>query len=251
MVFRVIPRLDIKPPNLVKGINLEGVRKLGKPAEFARRYYEDGADELFYQDVVASLYGRQGFMELVNQTANELFVPLTVGGGLRTMEDVQMALRHGADKVCLNTQVVTRPEFIRELSERFGCQCIVVALEVIPYRDGRGWEPLYNNGREQTGLDAEEWAHRAVELGAGELLITSIHHEGAKRGFDFEFGDRLVNKLNVPIVLHGGASSPGDVVEAAKRGYSGAAISSILHYKKTTIHDIKEALDKAAIPVRK
>jgi imidazole glycerol-phosphate synthase subunit HisF len=250
MVFRVIPRLDIKPPNLVKGINLEGVRKLGNPTEFARRYYSEGADELFYQDVVASLYGRTGFMDMVTQTANELFVPLTVGGGLRKVEDVQTALRHGADKVCLNTQAITHPEFIREASEHFGSQCIVVAIEVIPYRDGRGWEPLYNNGREQTGLDAEEWAHRAVELGAGELLITSIHHEGTKKGFDFEFGDRLVSKLNVPVVLHGGAGSPEDVVEAAKRGYSGAAISSILHYQKTTINDIKEALDKAAIPVR-
>tara|TARA_B100001123_G_C15330750_1_gene1031135 strand:- start:3033 stop:3788 length:756 start_codon:yes stop_codon:yes gene_type:complete len=250
MAFRIIPRLDIKPPNLVKGINLEGVRKLGDPALFAKEYYRQGADELFYQDIVASLYGREGFMDLVLQTAKELFIPLTVGGGLRTIDDIQKVLRHGADKVCLNTQVTLRPQFIKEASKLFGNQCIVVALEVISIADEKRWEPLINNGREHTGFDAIEWAERAVDLGAGELLITSINKEGTKKGFDFEFGDYLIDKLRIPIIIHGGAGSVEDIVEAAKKGYAGVAISSILHYEISTIKEIKNALNLAKIDVR-
>jgi len=252
MVFRIIPRLDIKPPYLVKGINLEGVRKLGDPSEFAAKYYLQGADELFYQDVVASLYGRKSFLQLIHHTAEEIFVPLTVGGGLRSLDDIQNVLRHGADKVCINTSAVENHNFISEAAERFGSQCIVAALEVIRKRDGReGWEPLVNNGREHTGLDAEEWAQQVVALGAGELLITSIEQEGTRKGFDFEFIDKIKQKISVPIILHGGAGSVSDIVNAAQKGMSGVAISSILHYEVANIMEIKSTLEKEDIEVRK
>lgn len=249
MAFRVIARLDVKPPNLVKGIHLEGVKKLGKPDQFAAGYYQDGADEIFYQDVIASLYGRNSIADLVEQTAQKVFVPVTVGGGIRSIDDIQTMLRRGADKIALNTMAVKNPALIREASRIYGVQCIVIALEVMPNGLGH-WEPLIDSGRQHTNLDAEEWAHRVVDLGAGELLITSIQAEGTRKGFDFSFAERLIGKVNIPIIMHGGAGMADDVVEVAKRGYSGAVISSILHYKLTTIGEIKEKLMKANIEVR-
>lgn len=249
MTFRVIARLDIKPPNLVKGIHLEGVRKLGSPAEFAKRYYEEGADEIFYQDIVASLYGRNSIVDLVRSAAENLFVPLTVGGGIRQIDDIQTMLRHGADKVSLNTMAIKHPELIKKAANRYGSQCVVVALEVMPNRAG-SWEPLIESGRQHTGLDATEWALKAVEFGAGELLVTSIQNEGTKKGFDFSFAEQIQKQLKVPIILHGGAGCADDIVEVAKRGFAGAVISSVLHYGVATIEDIKESLLKANIPVR-
>ncbi len=249
MAFRVIARLDVKPPNLVKGIHLEGVRKLGKPDEFAAAYYQDGIDEIFYQDVVASLYGRNSIADLVEQTAQRIFVPITVGGGIRSIDDIQTMLRRGADKVSINTMAVKDPELIRSASKIYGIQCIVVAMEIIPRGQGL-WEPLIDSGRQHTHLDAEEWAKQVVELGAGELLITSIQEEGTRNGFNFSFAEKLNGKIKVPIILHGGAGSAEDVVEVAKRGYSGAVISSILHYKVTTISEIKDRLLRANIEVR-
>lgn len=249
MAFRVIARLDVKPPNLVKGIHLEGVRKLGNPADFAKRYYTEGIDEIFYQDVVASLYGRSGIADLVASTAQNVFVPLTVGGGIRTIDDIQSMLRNGADKVSINTAAVMNPDLIYKASRLFGAQCVTVCLEVI--RSGvRKWEPLMESGRQHTGLDAENWANRCVELGAGELLITSIEAEGTKKGFDFSFSDRVLASVDVPVIIHGGAGSTDDIVEAARRGYSGAVISSILHYNIENIANIKERLLKANIEVR-
>jgi cyclase len=249
MTFRIIPRLDVKPPHLVKGIHLEGVRKLGSPSGFAERYYREGADELFYQDVVASLYGHNTIEQLVQETASKLFIPLTVGGGLRRIDDIQKVLRHGADKVSLNTAAIKNPGLIREASRVFGSQCVVIALEIA--RSGpHSWEPLIDSGREHTGLDALEWALRVVDLGAGELLVTTIAREGTKQGFDFEFVDALLAQVNVPIVLHGGAGSVSDIVEAARHSVSGVAISSILHYKLSTIPEIKQGLRDAGIAVR-
>jgi len=249
MAFRIIPRLDVKPPHLVKGIHLEGVRKLGSPSDFAERYYREGADELFYQDVVASLYGHNTIERLIEEAAKKLFIPLTVGGGLRSVDDIQKVLRHGADKVSLNTAAIKDPALIREAAQVFGSQCIVIALEIA--RSGpRSWEPLIDSGREHTGRDALEWAQRAVDLGAGELFVTSIAQEGTRRGFDFDFVDLLLQKVEVPVVLHGGAGSIADVVEAARHGVSGVAISSILHYGRSTIPEIKRGLHQAGFPVR-
>lgn len=249
MTFRVIPRLDIKPPHLVKGIHLEGVRKLGNPADFAKRYYEEGADEIFYQDVVASLYGRNSIKEIVEAAAENLFIPLTVGGGIRSIEDIQAMLRHGADKILLNTMAIKQPEIIKQAANLYGSQCIVVALEVIQTAGGK-WEPLIDSGREHTGLDAEEWALKAVELGAGELLITSIAAEGTKKGFEFSFAQRIKEQVKVPVVLHGGAGCADDIVEVARRGFDGAAICSALHYNLTSIKEIKEKLASENISVR-
>ena len=171
MKIRFIPRLDIKGPNLIKGIHLEGLRVIGDPKEFARRYYEQGADELLYVDVVASLYGRNSLHDIVKLTASDVFVPLTVTGGIRSTDDVREILRAGADKVGINTAATKRPELIREVARKFGSQCMVLSIEAKRIAPGR-WEAYADNGREPTGLDVIEWAQRGVELGAGEILLT-------------------------------------------------------------------------------
>jgi len=248
-MFRLITRLDVKPPHLVKGIRLEGVRKLGRPEEFANQYYRDGADELFYQDVVASLYGRNSIKDLIKETSQNIFIPITVGGGVRSIHDMHELLRHGADKVSINTAAINNPDLIKEAARIFGSQCIVVAVEII--RSGNSnWEPLTMSGRQHSKLDALDWAKRVVDLGAGELFITAIENEGTKKGFTFDFVGQLVGKVNVPVILHGGAGNPNDVVEAAKRGLSGVAIASILHYGLSTIEKIKKELKSAGIKIR-
>jgi len=249
MPVRIIPRLDIKAPNLVKGVRLEGLRVLGNPAEFAQRYSEEGADELHYQDIVASLYGRSNITELVTDTASRIFIPLTVGGGVRTISNIQTLLRAGADKVCLNTAAVKRPELITEASRTFGSQCIVIGVETIRQNDG-SWKAFMDNGREHTGLDAYDWARRAVDLGAGELLLTSVDRDGTNKGFELEFANKVAVNVGVPVVVHGGAGSTEDIVAAARAGLDGVAVASLLHYKRSSIGDIKNALSDAGIEVR-
>jgi cyclase len=226
--IRIIPRLDIKGPNLVKGVHLEGLRVLGKPSAFARHYYEEGADELVFMDVVASLYGRNSLLEIVEQTANEIFIPLVVGGGLRSISDIRDVLRAGADKVTLNTAAVGRPEFITEASRQFGSSTIVVSVEAM--KRGDRYEAFTDNGRERTGLDAIEWAVRAAELGAGELLVTSIEREGTGRGYDLELTRAIAERVEVPVVACGGAGKPSDVVDVLAVGASAASLASMLHY---------------------
>jgi cyclase len=247
--LRIIPRLDIKAPNLVKGIRLEGLRVIGDPADHAQRYFEQGADELMYQDIVASLYGRNSLTELVRKTAERIFIPLTVGGGIRSVADIQNLLRAGADKVCLNTAAVARPALISEAASTFGSQCIVIAIETIRQTNG-SWEAFTDNGREHTGLDAYDWARRAVDLGAGELLLTSVDREGTKKGFDVDFIKRLATTVGVPVVAHGGASSAAQVAEVAGLGVDGVAIASLLHYKWSTISELKRELTNAGVEVR-
>ena len=229
-VIRIIPRLDIKGPNLVKGVHLEGLRVLGKPELFARHYYEMGADELLYMDVVASLYGRNSLDEIIRRTAKEIFIPLTVGGGLRTLEDIRSVLRAGADKVALNTAAVNRPEFIREAAQKFGSSTVVVSIEAKRFSDGR-YEAYTDNGRESTGIDAYEWALRAVELGAGELLVTSIDQEGTGRGFDLELIKRISDAVDVPVVACGGAGQASHVSHVIQEaGANAVCIASMFHY---------------------
>ncbi len=228
--IRIIPRLDIKGPNLVKGIHLEGLRVLGKPERFARLYYEQGADELLYMDVVASLYQRNCLLDIVSRTSQEIFIPLTVGGGLRTLDDIRAVLRAGADKVSLNTAVINRPELVREASLRFGSSTIVVSIEAIRTADG-GYEAYTDNGRERTRVDAFEWAVRAAELGAGELLVTSIDREGTGKGFDLELTKSIAKSVSIPVIACGGAGTLDHVHQVLKEGQADAVcLASILHY---------------------
>lgn len=227
---RIIPRLDIKGPNLVKGIHLEGLRVLGKPEQFARAYYEDGADELLYMDVVASLYGRNSLLEIVARTSREIFIPLTVGGGLRTLEDIQQVLRAGADKVALNTAAIRNPALVQDAATRFGSSTIVVSIEAIRKPDGR-YEAYADNGREPTGVDAFTWARQAAELGAGELLVTSIDREGTGEGFDLELTRRIAEAVPVPVIACGGAGAAQHVADVITHGKADAVcVASLLHY---------------------
>lgn len=231
MSVRVIPRLDIKGPNLVKGIHLEGLRVLGKPERFARYYYENGADELIYLDVVASLYERNSLLDIVARTSKEIFIPLNVGGGLRTLEDIRTVLRAGADKVSINTAAIRRPEFIREASRRFGSSTIVVSIEAKRQSDG-AYEAYTDNGREKTGVEVFGWAKRAEELGAGELLVTSIDREGTGTGFDLELTRRIGESVSIPVIACGGAGKVGDVYDVVAAGKADAvALASLLHYR--------------------
>lgn len=249
MPLRIIPRLDIKAPNLVKGVRLEGLRVLGNPAVFAAKYFAEGADELYYQDIVASLYGRSNIIDLIKETADHIFVPLTVGGGIRTLRDIQQILRAGADKVCLNTAAVGRPAFITEAANSFGTQCVVVAIETIRQPDGR-WKAFTDNGREHTGLDAYDWAMRAVELGAGELLLTSVDREGTFKGFETEFIAKIACQVPVPVVVHGGAGTLDHLDAVAALGVDGVAIAGMLHYNRSNVREIKQHLLSRGIAVR-
>ena len=230
MNLRIIPRLDIKGPNLVKGIHLEGLRVLGRPEDFARYYYQKGADELIYQDAVASLYGRNSLLDIIQKTASEIFIPLTVSGGLRSIDDIRSVLRAGADKVAINTAAVQNPNLIRESALAFGSSTIVVSIEAIKKDDG-SYEAYVDYGRESTGVDAFEWAQKAVELGAGELLVTSIDQEGTGKGYDFKLTSHIAKEVSVPVIALGGAGKLEHISEVVKDGWADAvSLASMLHY---------------------
>ncbi len=228
--IRIIPRLDIKGPNLVKGIHLEGLRVMGKPEEFAKFYYEQGADELIFQDVVASLYERNSLHDIITKTAKQIYIPITVGGGLRTIEDVKSVLRAGADKVCLNTAAIRNPSVIRDAVLRFGSSTVVVAIEAIKQSDGK-YLAYTDNGREHTGMEVIKWAQQIDEMGAGEIVITSVDKEGTGEGFDIELVRQVAQSVSVPVIAHGGAGKKEDVAEVISKGFADAvSIASILHY---------------------
>jgi cyclase len=229
--IRIIPRLDIKGPNLVKGIHLEGLRVLGRPEVFAKMYYDQGADELFFQDVVASLYERNSLINIITKTAKEIFIPITVGGGIRTIEDINTVLRAGADKVCINTAAVNNPEFIRKSSRVFGTSTIVVAIEAIKQSDGI-YFAYTDNGREHTGLEVVNWAKQVEELGAGEICITSVDRDGTGEGLDYPLIKSVSDAVSIPVIAHGGASNELDILNVIRMcDVDAIAISSILHYK--------------------
>jgi cyclase len=227
--IRVIPRLDVKGSSLVKGIQLEGLRVLGKPEEFAYKYYQDGADEIMYQDVVASLYGRNSILDIVSKTAEKIFIPLTVGGGIRTIKDILAVLRAGADKVAINSGALARPEFIKEAAEIFGSSTIVVSIEAIRHNDGT-YFAYTDNGREYSGINAVDWSQKAENLGAGEIIITSVDREGTGTGFETELIKLISKSVTIPVVAHGGAGKSQDLVEAVHAGADALCLSSILHY---------------------
>lgn len=247
---RIIARLDIKGPNLVKGVHLEGLRIMGNPREFARRYYEQGADELLYMDIVASLYERNNLTEIVRETASEIFIPLTVGGGIRKIEDIVTLLRAGADKVSINTAAIKRPGFIAEAAKTFGSQCIVLSIEAKRRPDGT-WECYTDNGRERTGVNAVDWALKGADLGAGELLVTSIDQEGTAKGFDLELLERIAPKVDIPVIACGGAGRIDDFETALSRGKADAiAAAHVFHYGKHSIAELKSALHAKDYEVR-
>lgn len=230
MSIRVIPRLDIKGPNLVKGIHFEGLRVLGKPEQFAKFYYESGADELFYQDAVASLYGRNSLRDIIRKTSKDIYIPLCVGGGLRSVEDIREVLRAGADKVAINTAAVQNPDLIRKASRAFGSSTILASIEAVRKPKG-GYEICTDYGRELTGRDAVEWALQAVELGAGEVLVTSIDREGTGEGYDLDLTARIADQCGVPVIACGGCGKMEDVSRVVVQGRADAvSMASILHY---------------------
>jgi cyclase len=247
---RLIARLDIKAPNLIKGVHLEGLRKLGDPQQHARGYYADGADEIIYMDIVASLYNRNSLSEIVRRTAEQVFIPITVGGGIRSLGDVEMALRSGADKVAINTAAVARPELIGEVATRFGSQCMVLSIEAKKSGDGR-WEAYTDNGREHTGYDVLEWAKRAVDLGAGEILLTSVDKEGTRKGFDIELTRAVSDAARVPVIASGGMGRLEHLVDVVRYGHADAvAMADVLHYKRLSLPDIRDGARAAQIEVR-
>jgi cyclase len=248
---RLIARLDIKGSNLIKGVHLEGLRVIGDPGAFARRYYDEGADELIYMDIVASLYGRSNLTEIVSRAARDIFVPMTVGGGIRSVDDVRSLLRAGADKVAINTAAVRRPELIREVARRFGSQCLVLSIEAKRCGAGR-WEPYTDCGRERSSLDVIEWARRGVELGAGEILATSIDREGTRKGYDVELTRAISDSVPVPVIASGGLGNAEHLVSVLREGHAdGAAVADALHYGRVTLDEMRAAALAAGLNIRR
>jgi cyclase len=248
--IRLIARLDIKGPNLIKGVHLEGLRIVGAPNEFALRYYREGIDELLYMDCVASLYGRNHLGDIISRSAKDIFVPITVGGGIRSVDDVVQILRAGADKVAVNTAVVANPKLITDISRRFGSQCMVLSVEAKKVSRDR-WEVYTDNGREKTGLDVIEWVKLGVSMGAGEVLITSVDREGTRQGFDINLLSEVSAEVSVPIIASGGMGKPGDFIDAVKiGGVDAIAMADILHYERFTLSEIRNTAQNTGIKVR-
>ena len=247
---RLIARLDIKGANLIKGVHLEGLRVIGVPNEHAKRYYEQGVDELIYMDCVASLYGRNHLGDIVRSAAENIFVPMTVGGGIRSVDDATQILRAGADKVAINTAAVANPQLITEIARRFGSQCMVLSIEAKQVGPER-WEVYTDNGREHTGLDVIEWVRRGVAMGAGEVLLTSVDREGTRKGFDTALVKAVTAEVSVPVIVSGGMGKPEDLLEVVREGGADAvAMADILHYKRAHIGDIRAVAEAAGLEVR-
>jgi len=247
---RLIARLDIKGPNLIKGIHLEGLRIIGSPAEHALRYYKQGVDELLYMDNVASLYGRNHLGDLLRLAANNIFVPMTVGGGIRSVDDATLILRAGADKVAINTAAVSNPKLITDIACRFGSQCVVLSIEAKQIAPQR-WEVYTDNGRERTGLDVIDWVKHGTSMGAGEILLTSVDREGTRKGFDIDLVRTVTAEVSVPVIASGGMGRAEDCVVVARDGDADAvAMADILHYKRATIGEIRAHAKAAGLGVR-
>jgi cyclase len=248
--IRLIARLDVKGPNLIKGIRLEGVRVIGDPGEHARAYYQQGADELLYVDAVASLYQRNSLKEIVRRTSEDVFVPMTVAGGIRSVADVEELLRAGADKVAINTAAVRRPALIGEVARRFGSQCMVLSIEAKSTGADR-LEAHVDGGREPTGLEVLVWARRAVDLGAGEILLTSVDREGTGSGFDCDLVRHVASSVSVPVIASGGMGTLAHLCEVVEQGQADAvAFAGVLHYKRLAFEQIRTCALDAGLCVR-
>ncbi|HEX9879301.1 MAG TPA: imidazole glycerol phosphate synthase subunit HisF [Candidatus Binatia bacterium] len=246
---RIIPCLDVDAGRVVKGVNFVGLRDAGDPVEIARFYDQEGADELCFLDITASHEKRRIILDVVASTADEVFMPLTVGGGINDEAQIRELLTAGADKVSVNTGAVARPEFIREAAETFGSQCIVVAIDA--KRAENGWEVFTHGGRMPTGLDALAWAEKMAAYGAGEILLTSMDRDGTKDGYDLKLTRAVVDRVPVPVIASGGVGSPEHIYEGLTRGGASAALAaSIFHYREYSIRQCKEYLKERGIPVR-
>lgn len=247
---RIIPCLDVKDGRVVKGIKFRNLRDAGDPVEQAAMYEEQGADELVFLDISASIDKRRTVVELVRRVAEVLSIPFTVGGGIRTVEDIYSVLRAGADKVSINTAAVQNPKLVEEASAEFGSQCIVVAIDAAR-RETESWEVYIYSGTRPTGLDAVEWARKVEELGAGEILLTSIDADGTQRGYDVELTRRVSESVSIPVIASGGAGTPFHVYQVLTEGRADAALmASVLHYGMFTVRGLKKYLRERGVPVR-
>ena len=248
---RLIARLDIKGSMLIKGIHLEGLRVIGSPNEYALRYYSKGIDELIYMDCVASLYGRNHLTEIIREATKNIFIPLTVGGGIRSVSDAKEILRSGADKVAINTAAVANPTLISEIAKEFGSQCVISSIEAKKIDNSR-WEVYTDNGRERTGLDVVTWSKACVKNGAGEILLTSVDREGTRKGFDIDLVAAVSSEVNVPIIASGGMGIPDDLLSVVTEGGAdGVAMADILHYERAEIADIRALAESKGLGVRR
>jgi cyclase len=252
VAVRVIPCLDVDAGRVVKGVNFTGLRDAGDPVEMARLYDAEGADELTFLDITASSGDRGTTYDIVRRTAEQVFIPLTVGGGVRSADDVDRLLRAGADKAGINTSAVARPELIRECALRFGSQCIVLSVDArrSPSPDGPRFEVTTHGGRRGTGIDAVAWAVRAVDLGAGEILLNSMDADGTRDGYDLEMIAAVRAEIRVPVIASGGAGRPADFAPAVVAGADAVLAASVFHFGQLRIADVKDALREAAVPVR-
>ncbi len=248
--LRLIARLDIKGQNLIKGVHLEGLRIVGDPNNFALKYYHQGIDELIFMDSVASLYGRNHLSQIIKEVTNDIFIPITVGGGIRSIHDATEILRSGADKVAINTAAVINPDIISNISQKFGNQCVVLSIEAKNINHNH-WEVYTDNGRERTGLNVIDWAMQAVSKGAGEILLTSVDREGTRKGFDVELVKAISSVVNVPIIASGGMGKPEDLVKVIRDGGADAiAMADILHYNRFKISEIRNYAAQEGLEVR-
>ncbi len=248
---RIIPCLDVHDGRVVKGVNFVNLRDAGDPVEIARAYDQAGADELVFLDITASSDNRNTVVDMVRRVAEQVFIPFTVGGGIRTVEDFRLLLREGADKISINSSAINRPELISEAADKFGRQCVVVAIDARRREDGGGWNVYKNGGRIDTGLDAVEWAIKADRLGAGEILLTSMDCDGTKAGYDNELNAVIAENVSVPVIASGGAGTKEHFYDALTEGKADAALAaSLFHYKELEIRDLKEYLRGRGISVR-
>lgn len=247
-MLRVISRMDIKSPNLIKGVRLEGLRVIGDPAERATNYYQQGIDEILYMDIVASLYGRNHLTELLENTVKNVFVPITVGGGIRSLEDASAILRAGADKVAINTAAIENPDLIHSLATTLGSQSVVVSIEA--KRMGKGWEAFTDNGRGRTSWDVVEWAKTAQNAGCGEILLTSVDQEGTRKGFDLELIQSVRDAVSIPVIASGGFGELNHIDEQFPFKDGGIAIADAFHFDRLTVGQVKTHLQSQGFSVR-
>ena len=248
---RIIPCLDVKDGRVVKGVNFVGLKDAGDPVEIAKAYDAAGADELIFLDITASSDQRKTVVDMVREVAKCVFIPFTVGGGIRTVDDFRALLREGADKISINSSAINTPELIRDAADKFGSQCVVVAIDAKKRQDGSGWNIYKNGGRIDTGLDALEWAERVNKLGAGEILLTSMDCDGTKAGYDIELTRQIAEIVSIPVIASGGAGTKEHFYEALTDGKADAALAaSLFHYKELEISDLKRYLSDRGVSMR-